>query len=68
MKANELRQKDRQALEKELYELLREHFNLRMQRGMGQVSRPDQFSKVKKNIARVKTVLNEQKFSERKDS
>lgn len=59
MKAVELRQKTRQELDKELLDLSREQFNLRMQKGAGQFSRYDQFSKVRKDIARIKTVLNE---------
>ena len=43
----------------ELDNLLREQFNLRMQKGTGQLSRPDQVKKVRRDIARVKTVLNE---------
>lgn len=59
MKANDLRQKNAQELNKELMEALREQFNLRMQRGAGQSVRPSDFSRVRKHIARVKTVLNE---------
>jgi large subunit ribosomal protein L29 len=59
MKASELRQKNVEELNSELQGLLREQFNLRMQRGIGQLSRPDQLQRVRKNIARVKTVLNE---------
>ena len=59
MIATELRQKTNEELNKELLELLREQFNLRMQKGMGQVSRHHQFSKVRKDIARIKTLLNE---------
>ncbi|MEJ2346460.1 MAG: 50S ribosomal protein L29 [Gammaproteobacteria bacterium] len=59
MKASELRQKNVEELNSELQDLLREQFNLRMQRGIGQLSRPDQLRRVRKNIARVKTVLNE---------
>ncbi len=59
MKASELRSKSVDELNAELQGLLREQFNLRMQRGVGQMSRPDQMNKVRKNIARVKTVLNE---------
>jgi large subunit ribosomal protein L29 len=43
----------------ELENLLREKFNLGMQRGIGQLSRPDQMTKVRKDIARIHTVLNE---------
>jgi large subunit ribosomal protein L29 len=54
-----LRKKSIGDLEKERDELLREQFNLRMQRGVGQAARPDQFSKVRKNIARINTMINE---------
>ena len=59
MKANDLRQKSADELKLELDGLLREQFNLRMQKGTGQLSRPDQVKKVRRDIARVKTVLNE---------
>lgn len=57
MKASELRDKSVDELNKELMELLREQFNLRMQKGTGQLSRPHQMKEVRRNIARVKTVL-----------
>ena len=59
MNAAELRTKSVIELKLELHNLLRERFNLSMQRGTGQLSRPDQVSKVRKDIARVYTVLNE---------
>jgi len=59
MKASDLRQKSDQDLTKELDGLLREQFNLRMQQGTGQLAKPDQMKKVRRNIARIKTVLNE---------
>ncbi len=59
MKAAELRSKSVSELRLELGNLLRENFNLRMQRGTGQLSRPDQMGKVRKDIARVYTVINE---------
>lgn len=59
MKASELREKSLAELNDELTGLYREQFNLRMQRGTGQMSRPDQFGKVRKNIARVKTLITE---------
>jgi len=59
MNATELREKSVNELKQELNELLREQFNLRMQKGIGQLSKPDQFQQVRRNIARVKTVLNE---------
>ncbi|MGD2112321.1 MAG: 50S ribosomal protein L29 [Gammaproteobacteria bacterium] len=59
MKAAELRSKNVAELRLELENLLREKFNLSMQRGIGQLSRPDQITKVRRDIARVHTVLNE---------
>jgi len=59
MKANELRDKSADELKTELDGLLREQFNLRMQKGSGQLSRPDQVKKVRRDIARIKTVMNE---------
>jgi large subunit ribosomal protein L29 len=59
MNASDLRQKPSDELKLELDGLLREQFNLRMQKGTGQLSRPDQIRKVRRDIARIKTVLNE---------
>lgn len=58
MKASDLTTKSVDELKQELTGLLREQFNLRMQKGTGQLSKPDQVKKVRRNIARVKTVLN----------
>ena len=59
MKAAELRSKTESELRMELHNLLRERFNLSMQKGTGQLSRPDQVKKVRKDIARINTVLTE---------
>ncbi|MBT8121384.1 MAG: 50S ribosomal protein L29 [Gammaproteobacteria bacterium] len=59
MNAQELRSKSVSELKIELHNLLREKFNLSMQRGTGQLSRPDQVNKVRKDIARINTVLTE---------
>lgn len=59
MDASDLREKSVEELRKELLELLRERFNLRMQLGSGQQPRPHLFKRVRRDIARVKTVLNE---------
>lgn len=59
MKASELRQKDTQELRKDLEALLREQFTLRMQHGVGQLSRHTRLKGVRRDIARVKTVLTE---------
>jgi len=59
MNTSELRQKDIAALRKELEGLLREQFNLRIQRGSGQLAKPHQMKDVRRNIARIKTIINE---------
>lgn len=59
MKASELRKKSEQDLHKELLDLLREQFNLRMQKGTGQLTKPSALRAVRRNIARTKTLLNE---------
>jgi large subunit ribosomal protein L29 len=56
MKAKDLRKKNSSELGEELLKLRREQFNLRMAQASGQVAKPDQFGKVRRNIARVKTV------------
>ncbi|WP_373510017.1 50S ribosomal protein L29 [Thiocapsa sp.] len=61
MKANDLRKRSPEELQKELMSLLREQFNLRMQRGTGQLSKPSQMKAVRREIARVKTIMGEQK-------
>jgi large subunit ribosomal protein L29 len=56
MKASELRKKSTLELQNELLSLRKEQFALRLQRSTGQAVKPDQFGKVRKNIARLKTV------------
>jgi large subunit ribosomal protein L29 len=67
MEAGKMRGKSAADLKEELLKLRREQFNLRMQRATGQMARPDQFGKVRKDIARVKTVLGEKARAEAKD-
>jgi large subunit ribosomal protein L29 len=62
MDAKELRSKSNQELRDELTALYKEQFNLRMQRAIGQAARPNQFSIVRKNIARVQTILSEKRI------
>jgi large subunit ribosomal protein L29 len=59
MKAQALRQRSGEELRQELLELTREAFNLRMQKATGQQPRPSQFKAVRRDIARIKTVLAE---------
>ncbi|GJI96510.1 MULTISPECIES: 50S ribosomal protein L29 [Duganella] len=58
MKASELRGKDQAALQKELNDLLKAQFGLRMQTATQQLSNTSQLKKVRRDIARVKTVMN----------
>ncbi len=60
----ELQNKSYEELGKELLDLRKEQFNLRMQLGTGQLTRVHQFKVNRKNIARVKTLMN-QKSSEK---
>jgi large subunit ribosomal protein L29 len=59
MQAKELRTKSAAELSDELLKMRKEQFALRMQRATGQAPKPDQFQKVRKNIARLKTVQRE---------
>jgi len=59
MSIKDLRGKTAPELRDELLALRKEQFNLRMASASGQPARPDQHGKVRKNIARVKTVLGE---------
>ncbi|ALS59447.1 MULTISPECIES: 50S ribosomal protein L29 [Pandoraea] len=59
MKASELRAKDPVALNNELSDLLKAQFGLRMQAATQQLSNTSQLKKVRKDIARVRTVLTE---------
>ncbi len=59
MKVSDLRAKSRQELDEELVALRREQFNLRMQQATGELTRNSEQGRVRKNIARVKTVINE---------
>ena len=59
MKAVELRGKDGVALSKELNDLLKAQFNLRMQLATQQLNNTSQLKKVRRDIARVKTVMNQ---------
>jgi len=60
MNAKELRGKAAKELNEELLKLRREQFSLRMQRATGQTVKPNDFGRVRKDIARLKTVLAEQ--------
>ncbi len=59
MKANELREWDTTKINNEIFELKKELFDLRFQQATGQLENTARIGKVKKAIARMKTVLNE---------
>jgi large subunit ribosomal protein L29 len=61
MKASELRAKDVPALEKEVTELQRAHFGLRMQKATQQLTNHSQLGKTRRDIARAKTILAQKK-------
>ena len=61
MKASELRAKDVAGLEKEVNDLLKAHFNLRMQKGTQQLGNTAQLGNTRRDIARAKTILAEKK-------
>jgi large subunit ribosomal protein L29 len=59
MKASELRNKNQADLDKELNELLKAQFSMRMQLATQQLTNTSQIGKVRKDIARVRTVITE---------
>ncbi len=59
MDAKELREKSAEELREELQNLLREQFNLRMQKGTGQLGNSARLKGVRRDVARVKTIMNE---------
>jgi large subunit ribosomal protein L29 len=61
MKASELRAKDAAGLEKEVSELLKAHFGLRMQKATQQLTNHSQLGNTRRDIARAKTIQAEQK-------
>ena len=61
MKASELRSKDVAGLEKEVADLLKAHFGLRMQKATQQLANHSQIGKTRRDIARAKTILAQKK-------
>jgi len=64
MKVSQFKDKSVADLQSELLALMKELFNLRIQKGLGQFSQTHLFRNVKKNIARIKTVLREKEGSQ----
>lgn len=61
MKANDLRAKNDEELSTLLLELRRKQFNMRMQAGFGQPARPSDIREARRDIARIKTILQERR-------
>jgi len=61
MKASELRSKDVSGLEKEVSDLLRAHFGLRMQKATQQLTNTASLNRTRREVARAKTILAEKK-------
>jgi large subunit ribosomal protein L29 len=59
MKANDLREKTSEELEAVLIEELKQQFNLRMQLSTGQLNESHKVKQTRRNIARIKTLLNQ---------
>ncbi|HBH10102.1 MAG: 50S ribosomal protein L29 [Legionellales bacterium] len=68
MKILELREKTNEELQSLLLEELRSQFNLRMRKGTGQLDKPSEIKKTRRNIAKIHTVLNENKNISNKES
>jgi len=68
MKAAELREKTAKELQTILLEELRGQFNLRMRKGTGQLDKPSEMKKTRRNIARLNTLINEKKIASGKDA
>lgn len=61
MKAKDMRAKQPAELQAQVLELLKEQFNLRMQKGSGQAFRSSDMKRVRRDIARTKTIIHEMK-------
>jgi large subunit ribosomal protein L29 len=68
MKAAELREKTAEELQTILLEELRAQFNLRMRKGTGQLDKPSEMKKTRRNIARINTLINEKKIASGKEA
>jgi len=67
MKILELKDKTNEELQSLLLDELRSQFNLRMRKGTGQLDKPSEIKKTRRNIARIYTVLNENKIKSNKE-
>jgi large subunit ribosomal protein L29 len=63
MKVSEMREKNVEELNEELLNLKREHFNMRMQKGSSQLEHSHRLKEVRRDVARVKTILTQKAAS-----
>lgn len=63
MKAQDIRKLSKQQIEKKIAELKEELFNLKFQAALGNLEKPARMHEVKKDIARLKTVLTEGSYA-----
>ena len=68
MRANELREKSVEELQTQLQDLYKDQFNYRMQNGSGQLGQVHLVSEVRKDIARVKTLITEKQSAEKQST
>jgi large subunit ribosomal protein L29 len=68
MKASELRDKDVAGLQKEVADLLKAHFGLRMQKATQQLTNHSTIGKTRRDIARTKTVLAQKRLQAKKET
>ena len=68
MKASELRDKDVAGLQKEVADLLKAHFGLRMQKATQQLTNHSAIGKTRRDIARTKTVLVQKRQQAKKET
>jgi large subunit ribosomal protein L29 len=59
MKASELKEKSVEELQQDIDDLAKDQFNYRMQKSIGQLGQTHLLGQIKRNIARIKTVLND---------
>jgi large subunit ribosomal protein L29 len=65
MKTKDIREMTVEQIGKELLDLRREQFNLRMQRATGQGARPHEFGRIRRDIARLKTIMREREIQQK---
>lgn len=67
MNASELREKTIEEMQSELLKELRARFNLNVRKSTGQLDKPSEMKRTRRNIARIKTLINEKKKTASKE-